>query len=287
MNMEDSEGKLIVRKDCVKHMQQKKKTKKSIKPVTKPFLRGKAVDGSSFKSMIMFFLAMLVMAVANLFLSTLLLWDNQWISIVFNVMLLLVIYALFFQGGATKGTIAVNQGEILYQRKEAGKPVNPKDLAACYHPLKGFIIGLVGSLPMLVCAVMLAAVAQRQMSGLGALPGWIGTLQRRPEVGAALSYYNVVEPMTLEDALRVIVRMLIMPFVNMVGTADREGLLTLEKLSILPMLLPALSYGIGYQQGVSVRTQVHTDIAKGKRKRAKKERKQRQARMNKEPEQLN
>lgn len=285
--MEDSEGQLIVRKDCVKHMQQKKKTKKPIKPVTKPFLRGKAVDGSSFKSMIMFFLAMLVMAVANLFLSTLLLWDNQWISIIFNAMLLLVIYALFFQGGANKGTTAVNQGEILYQRREDGKPVGQKELAACYHPLKGFIVGLVGSLPVLVCAVLLAMVAQRQMSGLGALPGWIGTLQRRPEVGAALSYYNVIEPMTMEDTLRVIIRMMIMPFVNMVGSSNRDGLLTLERLSILPLLLPALSYGIGYMQGVSVRTQVHTDIARGKRKRAKKERKQRQARMRKEPEQLN
>ena len=148
-------------------------------------------------------------------------------------------------------------------------------------------MGLVGSLPVLVCAVLLAMVAQRQMSGLGALPGWIGTLQRRPEVGAALSYYNVIEPMTMEDTLRVIIRMMIMPFVNMVGSSNRDGLLTLEKLSILPLLMPALSYGIGYMQGVSVRTQVHTDIARGKRKRAKKERKQRQARMNKEPEQLN
>ena len=87
--------------------------------------------------------------------------------------------------------------------------------------------------------------------------------------------------------MRVVVRMLIMPFVNMVGATNADGLLTLERLSVLPMLLPALCYGVGYQQGVRVRTRVHTDIATGKRKRARKAKKQQRARAAKGPEQLN
>lgn len=268
-------------------MQQKKKTKKAVKPVKKPFLRGKPFDKGSLKSAVMFFFALLLMAVANLLMSAVLMWDNAWMNILFNGMLLLVIYALFFQSGASKGTIAVNQGEIMYQRREAGREPNKNDLAACFHPLKGFIIALLGSLPVLVCAVLLASVAQRQMIGLGALPSWISTLQRRPEIGEAVAFYSEVSPMTLEDGLRVIVRLIIMPFVNMVGTRNADGLLVLERLSILPALLPCVSYGVGYLQGVSVRTKVHTDIATGKRKRAKKERKQRQARVAKAPEQLN
>lgn len=268
-------------------MQQKKKTKKPIKPVKKPFLRGAAYDKSCVKSTLMFLVSLLLMAVANLMLGTLVAWDIPWLNILFNCMLLLVTYALFYQGGAAKGTVAVNQGEIMYQRRESGREPNKADLAACFHPLKGFLLALLGSLPVLVCALLLAAVAQRQMTGLGALPNWIGTLQRRAEVGEALAFYNQVTPMTMEDGLRILIRMLLMPWVNMVGVSNRDGLLLLEKLSVLPLLLPALSYGLGYLQGVSVRTRVHTDIAMGKRKRAKKERKQRQARVRKEPEQLN
>lgn len=268
-------------------MQQKKKTKKPMKPVTKPFLRGTPVDKGTVKSAIMFFFAMLLMAVANLFLSTVLMWDSRWMTMMFNILLLIVIYAMFFQSGASKGTIAVNQGEIMYQRRENGREPHKDDLAVCYHPLKGFIIALLGALPLLVCAVLLAMTAQRQMSGLGATPSWINSLLRRPEMGEALAFYQEAAPMTMEDGLRVIIRMLIMPFVNMVGISNREGLLTLERLSMLPLLLPVLAYGVGYTQGVTERTRVHTDIATGKRKRAKKERKQRQARAAKGPEQLN
>lgn len=268
-------------------MMQQKKTKKPIKPVKKPFLRGSIVDKGTAKSAFGLLMGILMMALANILLSSLLMWDAHWVSVMFNGMLLLVIYAMFAQSGASKGTIAVNQGEIMYQRQEAGRPVNQADLAMCYHPMKGFVTGLIGSVPVIICALILAAIAQRQYTSLGALPSWIGTLQRRPEVGEALAFYNEVAPLTLEDIMRVIVRMLLMPYVNMLGVENRDGLLMLERISVLPMLLPGLSYGLGYMQGVKERSRVHTDIAVGKRKRARKERKQRQARVTKGPEQLN
>ena len=175
----------------------------------------------------------------------------------------------------------------MLQRQEAGREVNPEDRRSCYHPLKGYIIGLLGSVPCVICCLLLAATAQRVVSGIGALPSWLSSLQRREEIGGALAFYSQTSPMQLEDMMRVVVRMCIMPFVNMVGAANADGLLTLERLSALPMLLPALFYGVGYQQGVRVRIQVHTDIATGKRKRARKAKKQQRARAAKGPEQLN
>lgn len=268
-------------------MQPKKKHKKTIKPVHKPFLRGNAVDATTLGSAVKFFFSLFGVILINLLLSTMVSWDAQWLNILFNGALLLVVYGVYYQNGANRGTAAVGQGEILYQRKEAGRAVDPKEQAACYHVAKGFIIGLIGLLPALVCCVLLAMVAKQQYTSIGVLPSWISTLERQSETAGALAMYSVTEPMDLESVMRVIVRMLIMPFVNMVGTDNREGLLLLERLSLLPMLLPGISYGVGYLQGENIRSQVHTSIAAGKRKQARKDKKRRQARANKAPEQLN
>lgn len=267
-------------------MQPKKKNKKTIKPVHKPFLRGTAVDGATLGSAAKLFLSLFGLVLVNLLLGTMVSWNNRWLTILFNCALLLVVYAVYYQNGTAKGTAAVSQGEILLQRQEAGRRVDGKEQATCYHPAKGFIIGLLGLAPALVCCVLLAFVAQMQYTGLGALPSWIANLQRQSESAGALAMYSVRTPMGMEGVLRVIVRMLLMPYVNMVGADNREGLLVLERLSLLPMLLPGLSYGIGYLQGESIRSKVHTEIAMGKRKRARKEKKRRQAQAQ-APEQLN
>lgn len=271
-------------------METKKKTKKApVKPVVKPYLRGNVIDTSSVKTAVLFVGAMLGMALANLLLTAALMWDSVILRVGANGIVLMVIYLLFYQSGANKGAGDVNQGEILHQRRESGRSVEQKDVNRCYHPLKGIVAALLGSIPVFVAALVLALVAQRQMSSIGALPSWIGGLERRDEVGQALSFYGQVSPLTLEDGLRIVIRMLLMPFVNMVGTKNMDGLLTLERISPVLTLLPALVYGLGYMQGVKIRSRVHTDIALGKRKRAKKEKKRRQARARqmKGPEQLN
>lgn len=266
-------------------MQQK--SKKKIKPVSKPFLKGSAVDGTTAKSAVAFFFSLFLVIVANILLGTVSMWDAAWMNILFNSALVLVIVAVYYQNGSAKGAVAVTQGEVMYQREAGGRQVDPKDRAECFHPLKGFIVGFLGTLPVLVCAVLLGVVAQKQYTGMGTLPTWINNLQRQKEMGDALAIYGGSVSLGLEGVLRLIVRMFIMPWVNMVGVSNRDGLLLLERLSALVVLLPAVGYGLGYLQGVKIRTVVHTNIALGKRKRAHKENKQRKARISKGPEQLN
>lgn len=266
-------------------MQQK--NKKKIKPVSKPFLKGSAADSTTAKSAVSFFFSLFLVVVANFLLSGVSMWEAAWMNILFNSALVLVIVAVYYQNGSAKGAVAVNHGEVMYQREADGRTVHPKDRALCYHPLKGLLIGLLGTVPVLICAVLLGVVAQKQYTGMGVLPSWIGTLQRQREMGDALAIYAGNAGMEMEDILRIIVRMFIMPWVNMVGVTNRDGLLMLERLSALVVLLPAAGYGLGYLQGTKIRTVVHTNIALGKRKRAHKENKQRKARINKGPEQLN
>ena len=137
--------------------------------------------------------------------------------------------------------------------------------------------------------LLLAVMAERQVTGYGALPSWVSSLQSRNELGDALVAYTVREGISAVDVLRIIVRICVMPFVNMVGAENRDAMLLVEKLSPILVLLPAIAYGTGYLQGKKERTRIHTGIAENRKSRARKERRARKARMNrpKGPEQLN
>ena len=159
----------------------------------------------------------------------------------------------------------------------------------CYHPLKGLVSALFGSIPVFLCCLVLACITERQMTTLGALPSWVSGIEGREEIGAALAYYHETAGMSPESLLRLIVRMVTMPFVNMIGASDKDGMLLLERISPILSLLPAVAYGIGYMGGVGVRTNVHTNIALGKKKAKRKQAKERRARQQtrRGPQQLN
>ena len=79
---------------------------------------------------------------------------------------------------------------------------------------------------------------------------------------------------------RIVIRTCILPAVNIVSATNSDAMLRLEQFSPLLCCLPMIAYGLGYPQGVRIRTQVQADIAAGKRKarkQANKERKQRTA----------
>ena len=67
----------------------KKKNKKPVKPVVKPFMRGTAVDRGTIRSAVMFFGSMLLVMLANLLLSAVLVWDNLILRLLFNGILVL------------------------------------------------------------------------------------------------------------------------------------------------------------------------------------------------------
>lgn len=268
-------------------MEKKHKQQKKPKIVTKPFLRGAVLDSHLAMDSLKFFGSLVLMAVAFLLLGTLLMVDNRLLCLLLNGMMMVCVYLLFYNSGLNKGTTAVNLGEMLYMRRENGHQVTPEEEKCCFHPAKGFIIALVGTLPAFLCGCLLAATAQLQMTGLSALPSWLESYERRVEVGSALAYYHQSSPMGVEGLTRLVMRMCLMPLVGMIGTSNAAGLLMMERLSPVIMLLPALCYGIGYTRGVQMRTKVHTSIASNNRKRAKQEKKKRQARAHRAPEQLN
>jgi hypothetical protein len=264
------------------------KKQQKIEKVTKPFVKGDIVDRTTLGSALKFFLGTVVMCIAYLILCVMMNFEAAWLNILINVSIVAGVCLFFYQYGINAGADAVNQGEIMYGREEKGRPVAEWERSMCYHPLKGLVSALIGSIPLVVCSVVLALIAKRQMTNLGVLPSWLGGIEGRQEIGNALAFYHENGSMSLESVLRMVVRMSTMPFVNMIGASDKDAMLVLERISPVLNLLPALAYGLAYMNGVSVRTSVHTSIAQGKKKIKRKQAKERRARMqNRGPQQLN
>ncbi|MBR6029864.1 MAG: hypothetical protein IKP40_12340 [Clostridia bacterium] len=264
------------------------KTKKPVQQVHKPYLTGSPYDRSVPKSALMVVLGVIMMAVAFLFLGALMMLDIPGLKIAVDVFIEAVVLLMFYYAGISNGSVAVNQGEIMYRRRETEREVTADELSRCYHPLKGFVIGLLGCAPAFIMALILALTTSKVMTGYGALPSWVSNLNK-PEVAQPISFYTAGVAMNATSIVRVLVRMILMPLVNLVGAENADGLLVLERISPILVLLPGLSYGFGYTQGTKVRTKVHTDIAEGRKKAARKARRQKKAkqRVPAGPQQLN
>lgn len=269
-------------------MEKTRKQPKKPRIVTKPYLTGSPIDRHLVTDALKIFSAYIGTAILFLVAGALLMMDNMFLRVALNLAAMVVVYAMFYVSGVSKGTAAVNMGEMLYVRKEHGRDVPAKELACCYHPYKGFIVGLLGATPLLICGLLLAFTAQQQLTGLSALPSWISAMEGREEITDALAFYQTTNTMTLETIVRMPIRMALMPLVSIVGSENTAGLLVLERLSALILLIPPVCYGFGYTRGIAARTKVHTSIAANNRKRRKKEKKQQQLRMErKESNQLN
>jgi len=261
--------------------------RKPVKPVVKPYLTGNPTDERTIPGALGFFGVFLMALVMTFLVSSVMTMDNSVLRIALCAVVELLVLFIFYNNAVGRGTEAVARGEILYQRQEKGLPFSESERAICFHPAKGFVTALLGSIPILICAVLLAVTARRQTTSIGTLPGWMSVYQRRSEIGDALVAYTASTGLGLEDILRMIVRIAIMPFVSMVGAENRDGMLLLERLSPVLLLLPALAYGTGYLRGRGERTRIHTGIAESNRKRVRKEKKARKMRAARGPEQLN
>ena len=263
-------------------MSETKKKTAAPKPVSKkPYLTGTPLDSSCIGGALRFFLYLLMMAIAFLFLGAVLSFDSFMLRLIINLAVVLLLLTVMFQSGAAAGSVAVNAGELAYQ-------LNDAEICACYHPLKGFLTALIGSLPLLIAATVLACTTQRQMTSIGALPTWVRSMMDNVDNGAALAVYAQDGGVAGMTILRIVIRTCILPAVNIVGATNSDAMLRLEQFSPLLCCLPMIAYGLGYPQGVRIRSQVQADIAAGKRKarkKANKERKQRTAQNG--PEQLN
>lgn len=253
--------------------------------VYKPYLEGRWLSLLAARRGLRVLVYLLLFTLVYLFIGQALMFDNLVLRILLNVMVLLGFAGLLFNEGGKAGLDDVAFSEIALQRQEAGKLISEAERQRCFHPLKGFFTAFVGVLPLLLLALVFSFITSEVHYQLGGLPSWLQGFERRADVGQALAYYHEPGKFGLVDTLRVIVRLAIFPFVNMVGTGSSKAMLTLERLSPLLVLLLPLGYGLGYTQGKKLRARVHGAISTDTRRRVQKERRERRRRRQ-EPNQL-
>ena len=272
------------------HLKKNKNNPKE-KEIRKPFLTGSPTDERTLKSSMLFFGTLILVFFVAFIACVSATFSSFILRLLMNGAVILVGLLIFYNNGSKRGTDDVARGEILWQKQESGRPFSGSERRMCFHPVKGYLIGLAGTIPFFLLALYLAFTASVSMTGSGTLPSWMQAYTRRSDIGNALINYTQPEGMNTSDYIRALVRITILPFVNIVGSGNKYGLLFLERISPLILLLPAGVYGTGYLSGRNVRTQIHTAISESNRKRIRKERKRKAARSRqisgRGPEQLN
>lgn len=274
------------------NMTNRKTTRKNngITEVRKPFMTGTPCDERTVRNSLAFFGTMLIIFLVAFIACVSASFDSIILRIGVNTAVILLVLLILYNNGARRGADDVAKGEIIWQKKENGKPFSEGQRKICFHPLKGFLIGLIGSIPLLIPAIYLAVNTTVQTTDAGTLPSWMQAYLGRSDIGNALISYTQPEGMKLIDFIRAIVRVMIMPFVNLAGPSNSSGILLVERLSPLILLLPAAAYGTGYLSGKKARTRIHTMISENNRKRIRREKKKtarNTSARNREPEQLN
>lgn len=191
-----------------------------------------------------------------------------------------VFIAAYYQyaQGMAQGENEASFGEIMYSREQEGRTVTEEDREKCFHPMKGFFATLVALIPFMLFALVFAVLTKPSEYTLGILPSWTDGLLMNSEFGDSLAYYDHVAGFQAIDVMRIIDRALVMPFINVAAYIGDNAALLVERLSPLLLTVAPLGYGLGYAQGVKIRTRINTGIKMGDDKKKRKERKARKKR---------
>lgn len=267
-------------------MQRSVPGKKKPKIVTKPLLTGSLTDSATAKRALRVAGSLLVTVFIYLVFGSILIIENLFFRLLANGALVIMCAGLLYMSGASQGESDAAFGEIMYQRTQEDKPVPGSERARCFHPAKGLVTALIGASPYVLIALIAAVTAQLATYSLGALPGWLSAYQRQGEIGNALRYYEMGAAFGAIDIIQLAARLMILPYVSMVGAGNAAAVLWVQRLAPLLVLLIPAGYALGYLRGRELRARVHTSIAQSRRKKKTRDKKERRQRQQKGPEQL-
>ena len=256
-------------------MQTKKKT---IPEVNKPVQYGDWHGSGSLKLGRKRMLSVLFVSVLYLILSLLMSFDSLPLRIITAVIWVAAAFVYLYYNGMGVGQSEAAYAEIMFQRLQEGKALSDEDMQRCYHPLKGFFASMIGALPFVLIALVFAVLAKPTSYALGVLPNWMTAFTRQSGIGDALAFYQNREGITFLAILRVVVRSMTMPFINVAVKLGADATLWAERLSPLWVLIAPLGYGFGYRQGLKIRAKINTGIVIGDQRKKRRERKERRAR---------
>ena len=259
-------------------MQQKNTNSKQPEVVVKPILKGAWNSKEAYRLAPKRTLSILLIGVVYVFFSVMAAFDNPVLRIIMSASVIGIAFFYQYTKGMEAGEKDAAYSEIMYERKQEGRTVSPEDEQRCFHPFRGAYATLLGAIPFVIICLIYAFIAKPWTYELGVLPGWMDNILAHNETGDALAYYHVTRTMGAADILRVIVRCLTMPFINISNVLGNRAVLWAERLSALFVLVAPMGYGVGYSRGHALRTRINTGIMQGVEKKKRKERKARKQR---------
>lgn len=272
------------RKSAVQKSPQKKQT---VQEVHKPILTGSWHGKDAYKLGKTIMLSILGITLLYLIVGLLFGVDSLWVRMLMAVLVVGLAMMYLYNMGMRSGEADAAFAEIQYEREREGKSIDKSDRARCFHPAKGFFAVLIGVLPYVLIATVFALIVKPAEYTLGVLPGWIQNLMRQREFGDALEYYAMRSGVQVMDIYRIVVRALVMPFINAAILAGDSATLWVERLSPLLLCIAPLGFGLGYRNGIRLRVRINTGILIADNKKKRKERKEKQRRQRSDsPERL-
>lgn len=250
------------------------KKKKKIKPIAKPYLKGNILSRLTVSRGLKLLVYPIIFILLNLFVGAAFSFENiPFLRVALNVVLVGFCVLLVYTSGQNTGYGDITIAEIMYNHDQEGKTVSKQDRDRCYHPLKGAATALIGYLPLLIVALVYALTVKRQDFSLPPLPSWVNGYEEQRDFMLPLQYYGVVEPVTALTILRIIMRLMLYPFINLAGARNADLTLLVDRLAPLELCLPFIGYAVGYLRGRHSRALLHGNIAAADRKKRRKARK--------------
>ena len=180
---------------------------------------------------------------------------------------------LFYAEGMNKGTRDAGESRQLARLQKAGNPIEAREDAACYHPLKALTACAMVFIIPLLCAIFLALTVKEYTYSLQDLPAWLtGSYGARQDVMAPLSAYMQNTGATAQDWIRVFVRLFVLIFVNLFPDPQRMSA-TIDRVAPLLMLVYPLAFMIGYLRGPAANDKLESQHRKAKKVAVRKQKK--------------
>lgn len=236
-----------------------------------------------------------LVAVLGLLLQTFATIGNLFVRAVIACAVIVACFWMQLVSGGEQGERDVTFGSMLQKRMADGYMPTAEERAKCYAPLRALLGALLGALPFVLCALVVAAVAQPYTYALQDMPSWMSAYAYRADVYAPLNYYSELGGATLPDYLRIVVRACNMIYLLPFGNNVMYYAFQIDRLGPVLLLILPLGYALGYLRGhaLHVKRLAYNEQAKAatlkkikrKKKREQAARRQRE-KERKGPEQL-
>ena len=263
-------------------MQKNRSKKPAVQEVHKPILTGSWHGKDAYRMGRKLMISVLLVSIMYLVVGIMLSFDNIIIRALLATALVGASAAYLYSMGMKDGETDAAFAEIAYVRESEGIALSASERERCFHPGKGFFAVLVGVLPFMVLAIGFACIATRSEYTLGGLPGWLHESMRQNEFADALQYYVARPGIGWVDIYRIVVRSMVMPFVNVFVMVGEQAVLWVERLSPVLLCVAPLGYGFGYRMGLEARVRINTGILIADKRKKRKERKERKRRQRSE-----